>query len=198
MDQDELPMFYLVFTKLEGAVTSGMIHLGDKLGLYHAMKDAAVPLHSSELAERTGLHERSVREWGLQPGRRASSTATMTNDSACPKSRRGPRYASRSCARDGACSTGFPTRSRPFPRRSGLTARGSWRPSKTGRRNTPFSAATRDRTSRRARGQYRGHCCVESIADDALAEPDQLGLSPGPRRDLRTYRTPAPRGMLVV
>ena len=33
---------YLVFTKLEGAVTSGMIHLGDKLGLYRAMKDAAV------------------------------------------------------------------------------------------------------------------------------------------------------------
>jgi len=64
MDQDKLRMFsYLVFTKLEGAVTSGMIHLGDKLGLYRAMKDAAVPLHSGELAERTGLHERWVREW---------------------------------------------------------------------------------------------------------------------------------------
>jgi len=64
MDQDKLRMFsYLVFTKLEGAVTSGMIHLGDKLGLYRAMKDAAVPLQSSELAERTGLHERWVREW---------------------------------------------------------------------------------------------------------------------------------------
>ena len=34
MDQDKLRMFsYLVFTKLEGAVTAGMIHLGDKLGL---------------------------------------------------------------------------------------------------------------------------------------------------------------------
>ena len=64
MDQDKLRMFsYLVFTKLEGAVTSGMIHLGDKLGLYRAMKGAAVPLRSSELAERTGLHERWVREW---------------------------------------------------------------------------------------------------------------------------------------
>ena len=51
----KLRMFsYLVFTKLEGAVTSGMIHLGDKLGLYRAMKDAATPLRSSELAERTG------------------------------------------------------------------------------------------------------------------------------------------------
>ena len=54
---------YLVFTKLEGAVTSGMIHLGDKLGLYRAMRDAAAPLRSGELAERTGLHERWVREW---------------------------------------------------------------------------------------------------------------------------------------
>ena len=64
MDQDKLRMFsYLVFTKLEGAVTSGMIHLGDKLGLYRAMKDAAIPLRSGELAERTGLHERWVREW---------------------------------------------------------------------------------------------------------------------------------------
>ena len=55
MDQDKVQMFsYLVFTKLEGAVTSGMIHLGDKLGLYRAMKDAAAPLHSGELAELTG------------------------------------------------------------------------------------------------------------------------------------------------
>lgn len=51
MDQDKLRMFsFLVFTKLEGAVTSGMIHLGDKLGLYRAMSDAATPLRSGELA----------------------------------------------------------------------------------------------------------------------------------------------------
>jgi SAM-dependent methyltransferase len=64
MDPDKLRMFsFLVFSKLEGAVTSGMIHLGDKLGLYRAMREAATPLRSSELAERTGLHERWVREW---------------------------------------------------------------------------------------------------------------------------------------
>jgi 2-polyprenyl-3-methyl-5-hydroxy-6-metoxy-1,4-benzoquinol methylase len=64
MDADTLKLFsFQVFSKLEGAVTSGMIHLGDKLGLYTALKDAAVPLRSSELAERTGLHERWVREW---------------------------------------------------------------------------------------------------------------------------------------
>ena len=64
MDPDKLKMFsFLVFSKLEGAVTSGMIHLGDNLGLYSALRDAATPLSSSELAESTGLHERWVREW---------------------------------------------------------------------------------------------------------------------------------------
>ncbi len=64
MDQKKLQMFsFLVFTKLEGAVTTGMIHLGDKLGLYAAMRAAATPLHADELARRTGLHERWVREW---------------------------------------------------------------------------------------------------------------------------------------
>ena len=64
MDEKKLQMFsFLVFTKLEGAVTTGMIHLGDKLGLYAAMRAAEEPLHSDELARRTGLHERWVREW---------------------------------------------------------------------------------------------------------------------------------------
>lgn len=64
MDSDKLRMFsFLVFSKLEGAVTSGMIHLGDNLGLYAALREADGPLSSHELAERTGLHERWVREW---------------------------------------------------------------------------------------------------------------------------------------
>ena len=64
IDADALKMFsYQVFTKLEGAVTAGMIHLGDQLGLYTAMKQADQPLTSVELADRTGLAERWVREW---------------------------------------------------------------------------------------------------------------------------------------
>ena len=63
-DPDKLKMFsYQVFTKLEGAVTAGMIHLGDKLGLYVAMKSADRPLTSHELAASLELHERWVREW---------------------------------------------------------------------------------------------------------------------------------------
>lgn len=51
-----------VFGFLGGAVISGMIYLGDHLGLYQAM-DGAGPVTSEELAEKTGLHERWIREW---------------------------------------------------------------------------------------------------------------------------------------
>ncbi|MCY7301412.1 MAG: hypothetical protein LH616_19655, partial [Ilumatobacteraceae bacterium] len=64
IDADALKMFsYQVFTKLEGAVTAGMIHLGDQLGLYATMKQADQPLTTAELADRAGLAERWVREW---------------------------------------------------------------------------------------------------------------------------------------
>lgn len=64
IDAEALKMFsYQVFTKLEGAVTAGMIHLGDQLGLYTTMKQADQPLTTEELAGRAGLAERWVREW---------------------------------------------------------------------------------------------------------------------------------------
>jgi SAM-dependent methyltransferase len=63
-DKEALQRFsFLVFSKLEGAVTAGMIHLGDRLGLYRALAEADAPLTSTELAERAGLQERWVREW---------------------------------------------------------------------------------------------------------------------------------------
>ncbi|MFM1751467.1 MAG: hypothetical protein RL119_429 [Actinomycetota bacterium] len=54
---------FLVFTKLEGAVTSGMIHLGDRLGLYKALAAAGEPVSCASLAEATKLHVRWVQEW---------------------------------------------------------------------------------------------------------------------------------------
>lgn len=42
---------------LSGAMVSGMIYLGDRLGLYRALQGAG-PLTSGELAQQTGLHER--------------------------------------------------------------------------------------------------------------------------------------------
>lgn len=60
---ESLKMFsFNVFSKLEGAVTAGMIHLGDTLGLYGTLADADRHT-SSSLAAATGLHERWVREW---------------------------------------------------------------------------------------------------------------------------------------
>lgn len=45
-----------------GAMTVGLIYLGDQLGLFAALRDAG-PITAAGLAERTGLVERYVREW---------------------------------------------------------------------------------------------------------------------------------------
>ena len=64
VDPDALKMFsFLLFSKLEGAVTSGMVHLGDQLGLYTALAEATEPLTTAQLANATQLNERWVREW---------------------------------------------------------------------------------------------------------------------------------------
>jgi 2-polyprenyl-3-methyl-5-hydroxy-6-metoxy-1,4-benzoquinol methylase len=64
IDPEQLGLFsFQLFSKLEGAVTAGMVHLGDRLGLYAALRAAGTSLSSQQLAEATGLHERWVREW---------------------------------------------------------------------------------------------------------------------------------------
>jgi SAM-dependent methyltransferase len=45
-----------------GAISAGLVVIGDKLGLYKAMAGAP-PMNSVELAARTGTHERFIREW---------------------------------------------------------------------------------------------------------------------------------------
>src|SRR3954453_21865706 len=65
IDPDKLKQYsLLVFTKLDGAVTAGMIHLGDHLGLYSAMRAAGRPLTIDELAAATSLDARWGPEWG--------------------------------------------------------------------------------------------------------------------------------------
>ena len=49
-------------TEMSVAESAPLVYLGDKLGLYRAMAGAG-PLTSQELADRTGTHERYVREW---------------------------------------------------------------------------------------------------------------------------------------
>ena len=46
---------------LGAAISASLMLVGDRLGLYRALADA--PATPAELAERTGTHERYVREW---------------------------------------------------------------------------------------------------------------------------------------
>ena len=62
IDMNKLNAFIGQFvTDLGAAVHSGMVVIGEKLGLYKAL--ASGPLSSAELAARTGTDERYVREW---------------------------------------------------------------------------------------------------------------------------------------
>ncbi len=56
-----------LFGYLGGAMTSAMVCLGDRLGLYRALADGD-PVSSAELAQRVGLEERWVREWLFNQG----------------------------------------------------------------------------------------------------------------------------------
>jgi hypothetical protein len=48
--------------EMGAAMNTALILVGDKLGLYKAMAGSG-PLTSSEIASKTGIHERYVREW---------------------------------------------------------------------------------------------------------------------------------------
>lgn len=65
MSIDEARVEEFVATVIQdvgATVSSGLALLGHRLGFYRAMAGAG-PLSSQELAERTGTHERYVREW---------------------------------------------------------------------------------------------------------------------------------------
>ncbi len=49
-------------SELGAALNAALIDIGDRVGLYRAMADGAA-LTAAELADRTGTHERYVREW---------------------------------------------------------------------------------------------------------------------------------------
>ena len=82
-DPDRLKFYsFSVFTQLNGAVTAGMIHLGDKLGLFGALAAADAPITTVDLAERTGLDERWVREWAYNQA--AAKLIAVDTDVATP------------------------------------------------------------------------------------------------------------------
>ena len=62
LDMDKLNAFLEQFVgDLGAAVHSGMVVIGEKLGLYKALAEG--PLNSAELAAKTRTDERYVREW---------------------------------------------------------------------------------------------------------------------------------------
>ena len=66
IDPEKLKAYLgLVFSSLGGVMTSAMICLGDRLGLYRALADGRA-VSSRELAASTGLAERWLREWLYQ------------------------------------------------------------------------------------------------------------------------------------
>lgn len=63
LDPDEVAlMSFRVWSYKQGEVVSLMVHLGDRLGLYRAL-DGIGEVTADELAGRTGLHPRWLREW---------------------------------------------------------------------------------------------------------------------------------------
>jgi SAM-dependent methyltransferase len=65
VDEAKLQAFLgQVVTDTAAAFSAPLVLVGDRLGLYQAMASSS-PVTSQELAARTGLHERYVREWLL-------------------------------------------------------------------------------------------------------------------------------------
>jgi SAM-dependent methyltransferase len=63
LNEEKLTQFvHKALGDIGGALTAGLVVIGDKLGLYKALA-ASGPLSSAELAQRTGTAERYVREW---------------------------------------------------------------------------------------------------------------------------------------
>jgi SAM-dependent methyltransferase len=64
IDQKKLQKFMeVVMSDLGGAYSAVLVYIGDKLGLYKAMKKAGIPITSHELADMTRTSERNIREW---------------------------------------------------------------------------------------------------------------------------------------
>ena len=63
IDQDKFDaLFGATLTHIGGAMAMLMAYMGDKLGLYTALRDVG-PATSAEVATRAGIDERYVREW---------------------------------------------------------------------------------------------------------------------------------------
>ena len=64
IDRDELRQFIdRTLGEIGASMTAALVVVGDKLGLFRALAEAPVPSSPAEVAERTGVSERYLREW---------------------------------------------------------------------------------------------------------------------------------------
>jgi len=56
------PLLHMMVQELGAAANAALVLVGDKLGLYRALAERG-PLSAKSLAEKTGTHERYIREW---------------------------------------------------------------------------------------------------------------------------------------
>ena len=88
LDLDRVLAFAGQVAENHAIASNGVLtYLGDRLGLWRTLASVG-PVTSAELAERTGLAERYLREWVARPGRRRLPHATTrpTSGSGCPPS----------------------------------------------------------------------------------------------------------------
>lgn len=63
INQDAMMMFaFKVVGDLSAAMSGPLMYIGDRMGIFKALSDGK-PVTAAELAEKTGLKERYVREW---------------------------------------------------------------------------------------------------------------------------------------
>src|SRR5882724_4619924 len=63
IDQNKVgSIAFKVLNDMGGAFTMALAYIGDRLGIFRTM-DGAGPLTSQELADKSGLNERYIREW---------------------------------------------------------------------------------------------------------------------------------------
>jgi SAM-dependent methyltransferase len=56
------PLLHMMVQELGAAANAALVLVGDKLGLYRVLAEQG-PLSAKSLAEKTGTHERYIREW---------------------------------------------------------------------------------------------------------------------------------------
>ena len=153
----------LVFGALGGAMTSAMIYLGDRLGLYRALAGGA-PVTSAELAAKTGLSRALAARVAARAGRRGRARAPRRRPLRALARRRGRARergasglrrrlllaAAAAGRRGGAAPRGLPDRYRAALRR--VRARGRARRRARARALVPRAAGA----LRAAAGRRRG------------------------------------------